>query len=377
MQTHLIELLPGTPGVRHTLQVLRFGTANAGPKAYIQAALHADEVPAMLVAQALKRQLLALEEEGLVQGEVVLVPFANPIGLSQTVLGAHQGRFDLSDGGNFNRNYADLMPAALELLKATPLGPEPERNAHLVRAALRQAAADLPPAQSLVQDLKNKLLQWAIDSDTVLDLHCDSQAVMHLYALSPQQQQAADLGALLGAQAILLATESGDSPFDEACSRPWLQLQRSLGSEATPLPLGCFSTTVELRGEADTCHRLAEQDAAALVQFLTLQGVLGSKTGPVVVPMPLCQPTPLAASEPLTAPIAGVVVFHCEPGETVAAGTLIADIVNPETGAVHPVHCLSSGVLYARVGARWAAAGKRLGKIAGTTLVRTGKLLGA
>ncbi|MCZ8256885.1 MAG: succinylglutamate desuccinylase/aspartoacylase family protein, partial [Polaromonas sp.] len=74
--------MPGVPGVHHSLQVLRFGAQGAGPKAYIQAALHADEVPAMLVAQALKRQLTALEEQGLIRGEIVLVPFANPIGLS-------------------------------------------------------------------------------------------------------------------------------------------------------------------------------------------------------------------------------------------------------------------------------------------------------
>ena len=35
----------------------------------------------MLVAQHLRRRLLALEAEGRVLGEVVLVPAANPIGL--------------------------------------------------------------------------------------------------------------------------------------------------------------------------------------------------------------------------------------------------------------------------------------------------------
>ena len=64
----------------------------------IQAALHADEVPALLVAQALRTQLTALEAQGAVLGEVVLVPYANPIGLAQQLLGQHEGRFDLRDG---------------------------------------------------------------------------------------------------------------------------------------------------------------------------------------------------------------------------------------------------------------------------------------
>jgi hypothetical protein len=39
------------------------------------------------------------------------------------------------------------------------------------------------------------------------------------------------------------------------------------------------------------------------------------------------------------------------------------------------VRCVSAGLLYARCGSRGAHAGKRLGKIAGTTLARTGALL--
>lgn len=369
MQEHTIELMPGVPGVHHSLKVLRFGAQGAGPKAYIQAALHADEVPAMLVAQALKRQLIDLEAQGLVRGEVILVPFANPVGLAQQMLGTHHGRFDLRDGGNFNRNYSDITPEVLRLVKDT-LGEDPDRNMRLVRDALRQAVRSLP-AMTPVQDLKNKLLQLAVDSDIVLDLHCDNEAVMHLYALTPQSRQAVELGALLGAQAILLATESGDSPFDEACSRPWYTVQREYPQH--PLPLGCFSTTVELRGEFDTCHQLAEKDAQALVKFLTLNGVIRGTVGEL--PSLLCQPTPLAGSEPLTARTAGVVVFHREPGDYVEAGDLIADLVNPETGEITGVHCESTGVLYARNGSRWASPGKRLGKIAGTTLIRTGKLL--
>ena len=92
---------------------------------------------------------------------------------------------------------------------------------------------------------------------------------------------------------------------------------------------------------------------------------------------PLCQPTPLAASEPLTAPQAGVVVFHRKPGDHVAAGDLIADLVDADSGAILPLHAQSAGVLYARVSKRWAAPGDRLAKIAGSTLKRTGNLLGA
>jgi predicted deacylase len=83
----------------------------------------------------------------------------------------------------------------------------------------------------------------------------------------------------------------------------------------------------------------------------------------------------LSGSEPITAPHAGVVIFHRSPGEQVQAGDLIADLVDAHTGEVTPLHCKSGGLLYARCGSRWASPGKRLAKIAGTSLARTGKLL--
>lgn len=371
MRTDTLTLAGAGPGQQLSLKVLRFGQAGAEPKAYIQAALHADEVPALLVAQQLRVLLGAEEAAGRVSGEVVLVPYANPLGLGQAVLGQQQGRFDLRDGVNFNREVPDLGPAAAAALEGR-LGADAAANTALARQALREAAAALSAADTAA-DLKIRLLQLAADAHIVLDLHCDAEAALHLYALTPQADIAAELGAGLGARAILLATESGGGPFDEACSKPWLHLQQHFA--AHPLQLGCFSTTVELRGQADTDRALARQDAAALVEFLRRRGVLSGAPQPLAAA--LCEPTPLAASEPVATPVAGVVVFLREPGDTVAEGEVVAEVVCPDTGSVTPLRALSAGVLYARVATRWARAGERLCKIAGSTLRRTGKLLSA
>lgn len=371
MQTETLAIPSNAPGTRHELQVLRFGTPGASPKAYIHGALHADEVPAILVAQQLRQRLQALEAEGHMVGEVVLVPFANPLGLSQQLLGQHHGRFDLRDGGNFNRAFPDLSGPLLEAVRDKVTDDAPH-NTRLVRAALRELAHGLQAATP-AEHLKNQLLQLAVDADVVLDLHCDTEAVMHLYALTPQAEVAQQLGAALQAQAVLLATESGGSPFDEACTRPWFLLQQQL--PRVPIPLACFAATVELRGATDTSHTLAQQDADGLVHFLRLRGVLapgGSAPKPA-----LCAPTPLSGSEPLSAPHAGVVVFRRTPGERVQAGDAIVDLVDVLTGAITTLRCVSSGILYAQCGSRWAHRGKRLAKIAGTTLARTGSLLSA
>lgn len=367
VQTH--ELLSPAPGQRLTLTVLRFGPAG-GRSATIQAALHADEVPALLVAQALRRRLAALEGDGALHGEIRLVPYANPIGLAQRLLGQDQGRFDLRDGLNFNRDVADLTAAVAKGLAADPPGPDTAANVARVRAALVDAAAALTAATP-AQDLKRRLLQLAVDSEIVLDLHCDGEAALHLYAPTPQAGLAVELGALLGARAVLLAVESGDQPFDEALTRPWTELAQRFAP--APLPPGCFSSTVELRGQADTDHALAEADAAAIVEFLRRRGLVAGTPAPL--PPPACEATPLAGSEPVTVPRAGVLVFHARPGDTLVAGQVVADLVDVDSGEVLPVAALSAGVLYARIATRWAHAGQRIAKIAGTTLARTGKLL--
>ena len=83
MKTVHHPIVQATPGVRMELVSLHFGVPGAGPKATLQAALHADEVPGLLVAHHLRERLSALEAEGRIRGEVVLVPVANPIGLTQ------------------------------------------------------------------------------------------------------------------------------------------------------------------------------------------------------------------------------------------------------------------------------------------------------
>ena len=109
--THEIEHLPlafGSPGTARSVLVHRFGTAASGRKAYLQASLHADETPALLTAHHLLRRLQTADEAGAIDGEIIVVPYANPIGLDQFLNGNHSGRHELASGGNFNRDWPAL-----------------------------------------------------------------------------------------------------------------------------------------------------------------------------------------------------------------------------------------------------------------------------
>jgi predicted deacylase len=367
-QTHPIAADPGT--ATYQLTSFHYGRAGSGKKAYIQAALHADEVPAMLVAQRLKRELERLDAAGRILGEVILVPAANPIGLSQVVQGTPFGRFDLGTGVNFNRSFlhvADELKASL----AGRLGADAAANVAAIRAEARAAVARWEPLDP-ASVLKKTLLAMAIDADLVLDLHCDNEALLHVYTGTALAGQVQALAALLGARALLLSDASGGAPFDEACSRLWWELADHFGPSA-PIPPACTAVTVELRGEMDVRYDYAEQDAQALLQYLAREGVLDIPQA--ALPEPLCAPTALEAVEPLHAPQAGVLVFLKALGETVSAGDAVADIVNPVTGATATVRASRDGLLFASTAHRHLLRGMHICKIAGSTPFRSGSLL--
>ncbi|WP_376989478.1 succinylglutamate desuccinylase/aspartoacylase family protein [Bosea sp. R86505] len=369
MLTQTIPIAAASSGTSHDLTVHRFGRSGAGPCVYIQAALHADEIPGMICAQALRRELLAIEAAGDLSGEVVLVPVANPLGLSQQVLGQPVGRFSLGDGCNFNREFPDLG-ATLGPMLADRLTDDPDANLATIRAALRDALAEHKPLTP-AQHLKTALLGLALSADLVLDLHCDAEAAMHLYTHTASAGTFAPLAALLGARAVLLAEVSGGDPFDEAVSRPWADIAHAFPDK--PVPFGCHSITVELRGQRDVDHAMANHDAGAILDFLRHAGIIAGV--PAALPEPLCRATALEASEPIIAPACGILIYRHEVGAPVEAGDIIAEIIDPLSGEATPVATQSSGVFYARSSLRFAIPGKRLGKVAGTTSKRSGRLL--
>lgn len=354
-----IALTPASPGTERSLTVFRFGTPGARPKAYVQASLHADELPGGLAAH----HLIGLLDKAEVEGEIIVVPAANPVGLGQYVLRGHLGRYDGASGENFNRAYPDITDPVIEAVDGR-LGPDGEANDRLIRAAMAEAAAGLVPRREL-DSLRFALIGLAADADVVLDLHCDSEAELYLYVGEDLWPDAADLSAELGAVATLLAIDSGGNSFDEAFSLPWWKLKQRFG-DAFPIPAGCLSTTVELRGTGDVSDDLAARDAAALFRFLQRRGFVAGDPGPVPE---LAHPaTPLTGCDVVRAPVPGIVVYRRDLGASVAAGEVIAEIVDQTadpTAARTPVHSRVDGRLFTRAKGRWAWPGKVIAKVAG------------
>ncbi|WP_116133644.1 succinylglutamate desuccinylase/aspartoacylase family protein [Tropicimonas sp. IMCC34043] len=365
-----LALPAGGAGAERGLEVLRFGTPGARPKVYLQAGLHADELPGMLVLREIALRLQEEAAHGKIVGEIVVVPVANPIGLAQHGFGVLQGRFETESGENFNRGYPDLAPAVAQAVSGQ-IGPDPVANVAAIRAAMQRTLAGMTPEGAL-DTLRHHLLALACDADIVLDLHADNQALVHMYTGTALWPDAQDLAAELDARAVLLCALSGGNPFDEACSGPWWALAEAFPDQ--PIPPACLSVTVELRSNNDVAERLVRDDAMAILSFLRRRGALAGEAG--VMPRLLCVATPLEAMQQVIAPVEGIVLYHARLGDTIRDGDLIATIVDP-LGDSTEVRAHTEGVLFARHDQPFAWPGKVIGKIAGATPLpeRTGNLL--
>lgn len=291
-----IERIEGdTAGVFYELAVYRFAGSNPdAPTAYIQAALHGGEFPGVAAIHELMPLLARAEAEGRIRGSITVVPWANPIGRGQYLLGDQQGRFHLGTRANFNRDFP-----LLDLPDTSLLG---------------------PPAASADQRLKQLLLKLSVGHDIVLDLHCDDEGVPYLYvpeALWPAMQ---DCAAAMDVDAVILWGGSSGASFDEASLAPHLQ---TAGERLERFVV----TTVEYRGVLDVDAALAAADAKGLYRLLVARGVVADDA--------VSKPAafgglvgPIDHVEMIAAPRAGMIFYDVGPGDRVKKGDRLARIVH-------------------------------------------------
>lgn len=363
-------LISPVPGTERHIDSFHFGPSDAERHIYIQGALHADELPGMLVAWTLKQRLLELENLGRLACRVTVVPVANPIGLDQQLMDTPLGRYDFESLNNFNRHYTSVTDNVAEGLEQV-LSSDVAHNREVIRDRFAAALDSLTPATAL-ESLRLTLQRLACRADFVLDLHCDFDAVEHLYTTPAAWPAFEPLARYFGSKASMLATDSGGQSFDECFTLVWETLRQQFG-ERFPIDYGCQSITLELRGQQSVDHDLAGRDAQAILDWLTHLGlVVGEAPTLPELPYP---PTELAAMDFLYAPIGGLLVFHLEPGVEVEAGQLIAEIIDPINDRVESVHAPQSGMFYARSQRRMATAGMIVADIAGHQSHRSGYLL--
>lgn len=356
--------------------VHRFGRPGARPRVYLQAGLHADEVAGTLVLQQLARKLEADQRDGRIQGEIVVVPHCNPVGLRQFVLGRHLGRFDLRDGRNFNRGFPDIAADVIAAMESS--GKSPPTRELAVEIGLSVLAGQGPSTDGAQHRIALMELSWG--SDIVIDVHSDMEAILHMYTSEASWPGVMALGERLDLRVALLADVSADLPFEEAHSYAWRRIDSYLRDKGAGPTQSVSSCTIELRGLADIDDILTPRDAHAFHAFLIDAGAVLADC-PAAPLNNTIQPTRLEAVDMVPSPCNGVLV-HCKsPGDRVRNGDLLARIFDPAardtSRAWTEITATAEGIVFARWHQRVIEKGMSICKIASTYAPEhaTGRLL--
>lgn len=337
MQKSIERIAGDTEGVSYEFPVFRFaGADKTAPSAYLQAALHAGELPGVVAIDALMPMLAKAEAEGRIQGNITIVPWANPIGRAQYHFGEHQGRFHLGTRTNFNRGFPLLAAPDASLLPDTTYG-------------------------TTDQQLKTRLLQLSLGHDIVLDLHCDDEGLAYLYVHTSLWPAMADCAAAMGVDAVMLWHEDADGTFEGASIMPY---------QNVPADVARFdrrvATTVEYRGMLDVDGAMAGADSEGLYRLLVARGVIADPALPAPGPFTGVV-APLENIDMMPAPRAGAILYDVKPGDRVAKGARLATIVHTpgEAGGRTEVFAPQAGIILTRRSRRIIRAGEDLLKLVG------------
>lgn len=310
-------------------------------RAYIQTSLHCNELPGMLVCNHLIKLLDVAAATGRVLKPITIVPYANPIGLHQIFLGFHFGRFSMSTGVNFNRSWPDLSAQVAQEVKDNLIPGDALHNTAIIRQALYRATCAWS-TNDVENLLKKELYKRASISSVVLDLHCDMDAVLHMYTHDELWPALQDLADSIESRCNMVCADSGGNAFDESCSEVWNKVRSKISSTLpdfpadtikSSIPMACQSATIELRGQSDVYDDLAIRDAANLFAFLVRRGFIANDPASPIPP--LVSPSssvavPLTGVDFIEATVPGVFAWRVKPGDTVIEGQLLGEIVNIE-----------------------------------------------
>ncbi len=354
------------------ITVHRFVGSGEGPSVYIQAGLHGNEHPGIMVTARLIKKIETMLDKHKLNGTITIVPLCNPIAFSQTVQGEIVGRFDVATGKNFNRYFPDLSRKVVEKCNSTVRG---DIDARAIRSVLRSILKDEPKAvdKSASDRMKSQLFQLALEHDVVIDLHADNCSLLHIYTSEKETTTAEMLATELGCELLLSGVHSAEGGFDDAVNYFWSTMNNELQNcKLDTLPNAC---TVELRGRYNISEELAAQDANGLYRFLcqinaiecTDQTSCNSKS--TAAGGNKTSVFPIDGIDSVQASRLGVLKLHKKLGAYVSEGDLIAEIADPNDlsdNTTVELRSATTGVLFCHSFHGVVPPGQTVYKIAGT-----------
>ena len=320
-------------GDRLSIQVYKFIGANPGKKAYLQANLHGAEIVGNAVIQQLIEFLLTIDDTQL-HGEIWLVPVCNPVSTNQRTHYFSTGRYNPSDGKDWNRIFWDFEKECddLEEFAKSHINLEIDAIRKKYFKRIKTSFDKLlekinsPSGVPFNERYRYQLQSLCIDADYVIDIHSSSnQAIDYLYGFWRREESAKYFILDYG---ILLDEYDGDA-FDEAFIKPWLALEDQLEKLGNKIRFDIDSWTLELGSGMQMNPESVTKGVRGIKNYLAEKGMLA------ISGFPLSE----TASEKITfvsksriikyyAPVGGMIQARVALGTSVKAGDKLYQVIN-------------------------------------------------
>ena len=375
---HTTKIITGdSPGRETAIHYYTIGPDDAPKKVYMQAALHGDEQPGILILHHLLEMLREADERGELNARFVLFPMVNPLGMGNIMFHQHQGRYDYVSGVNQNRQWPDLYEAIHRENTILPRDDAAENTAYirdLVKKWLdNRQSMDAPNARmNALSQQRQIIMEQAYDADYVFDVHCDDESLLHIFTLPQLMPGLQPLADWTGAAATLTAEDSGGGSFDEVWSTLWTRLANDYPDHPFDL---CYSMTMEYRGRFDTFDDLNRQDAHNLIGYFQSEGLIAANPGARgnAKPQPAPEPQDLAATQMLRVDQSGLLAYQVGLGDYVKKGEVVAELIALDGENAFsertPILSGTDGIVISRNSQKYVWPGCSIAKIVGKEIL--------
>lgn len=320
-------------GAKLTVPVYYLKGNSAGPSVYIQANMHGAEVQ----GNAVIYQLLELLQSIKLNGDITLVPYANPVGCNHKNGEYTLGRFDPITGVNWNRMYHFDESAIVSFAHQHKSSDSETIHKNFQSALIEQIDTKLDHNQyglTTGQRIAYQLQRMAHQSDLVLDLHTGPISSKHLYC----PEYAIESAKYFNIPHTILIPNQFAGAMDEATFCPWWSLKQafaSLGREFLIEHRESF--TVELGSQEQIDLDEAKIDALSILTYLQYKGAIEAPNiQPELMTRYVCY---LQDYKAYYSPMGGMVDYLAEFGKPLPAGESLAQILRMDNyGDGNPLH---------------------------------------
>ncbi|WP_330204223.1 succinylglutamate desuccinylase/aspartoacylase family protein [Cyanobacterium sp. Dongsha4] len=276
--TQIIDLQSLASGDILQLKTYHFQGKNGAKKAYIQANLHGAEIVGNAVIYELIEFFSNLNSEQ-IEGEIILVPMCNPVGVNQRNLFFSTGRYSPYDGLNWNRIFWDYIHESPDLDTFVKLNINLSKEEIYynyltdIINSFSHKIQEVNNSRSLPfsEHLRNILQSLSLNANYVIDIHSSSvSAIDYIYSFD-RRQKSTDY--FLLEYAILMNKYDGNA-FDEAFLNPWLVLEKKLNHEGRNITFDVEAWTLELGSGMRVKEESVKKGVRGIINYLTYKNIL-------------------------------------------------------------------------------------------------------